>query len=201
MVDSTQTILQRGQRCPLQHTLAPSWRPFKVSSAHPLSGKVQRLIVGTLLAHGRRTVTAALRHMEQGDTTSFSLYHQVFNRAQWSALKGSRCLVSLIVQSFDAAAGSLTFVIDETLERRWGRRISKHGHYRDPLASSRKRSVSTSGLRWIVLTLVVTPPWTARCWALGISPIIKCLFYGSVLVRFRYGESLDAVGAGQVHRT
>ena len=31
--------------------------------------------------------------------------------------------------------------------------------------------------------------------------IIKCLFYGSVLVRFRYGESLDAVGAGQVHRT
>ena len=34
--------------------------------------------------------------------------------------------------------GSLTFVIDETLERRWGRRINKRGHYRDPLASSRK---------------------------------------------------------------
>ena len=54
------------------------------------------------------------------------------------------------------------------LERRWGRRISKRGHHRDPLASSRKRSVSTSGLRWIVLTLVVTPPWTTRCWALPI---------------------------------
>ena len=120
------------------------------------------------MARGRRTVTVALRHTGQGDTASFSLYHQVFNRARWSALKGSRCLLSLLVQTFDAAGGSLTFVIDETLERRWGRRISKRGHHRDPLASSRKRSVSTSGLRWIVLTLVVTPPWTTRCWALPI---------------------------------
>ena len=118
----------------------------------------------------------ALRHTGQEDTPSFSLYHQVFNRARWSApgsspgqaLKGSRCLLALLVQTFEVAGGSLTFVIDETLERRWGRRINKRGHYRDPLASSRKRSVSTSGLRWIVLTLVVTPPWTTRCWALPI---------------------------------
>ena len=74
----------------------------------------------------------------------------------------------MLVQTFGAAGGSLTFVIDETLERHWGRRISKRGHYRDPLASSRKRTVSTSGLRWIVLTLVITPPWTTRCWALPV---------------------------------
>ena len=92
----------------------------------------------------------------------------MFNRARWSALKGSRRLLSLLMQTFDAAGGSLTFVIDETLERRWGRRINKRGHYRDPLASSRKRAVSTSGLRWIVLALVITPPWNTRCWALPI---------------------------------
>ena len=69
---------------------------------------------------------------------------------------------------FDAVGSSLTFVIDETLERRWGRRINKRGHSRDPPACSRKRSVSTRGLRWIVLTLVVTPPWTTRCRALPI---------------------------------
>lgn len=140
--------------------------PFQSLFSAPAWRKVQRLIVGTLLARGRRTVTAALRHTGQGDTPSFSLYHQVFNRARWSALKGSRSLLSLLVQTFGDAGGSLTFVIDETLERRWGRRINKRGHYRDPLASSRKRAVSTSGLRWIVLTLVVTPPWTTRCWAL-----------------------------------
>ena len=89
--------------------------PFQSLFSAPTWRKVQRLIVGTLLAHGRRTVTAALRHTGQGDTASFSLYHQVFNRARWSALKGSRCLLSLLVQTFDAAGGSLTFVIDETL--------------------------------------------------------------------------------------
>ena len=142
--------------------------PFQSLFSAPTWRKVQRLIIGTLLACGRRTVTAALRHTGHEDTPSFSLYHQVFNRARWSALKGSRCLLALLVQTFGAAGGSLTFVIDETLERRWGRRINKRGHYRDPLASSRKRSVSTSGLRWVVLTLVVTPPWTTRCWALPI---------------------------------
>ena len=87
---------------------APTWR------------KVQCLLIGTLLARGRRTVTVALRHTGQGNTSSFSLYHQVFNRARWSApgsspeqaLKGSRCLLALLVQTFDAAGGSLTFISD-----------------------------------------------------------------------------------------
>jgi hypothetical protein len=74
----------------------------------------------------------------------------------------------LLVRTFVAVGGELTFVIDETLERRWGRRINKRGHYRDPLASSTQRSVATSGLRWIVLTLVITPPWTPRPWALPV---------------------------------
>ena len=103
--------------------------PFQSLFTAPTWRKVQRLIVGTILARGRRTVTAALRHTGQQDTPSFSLYHQVFNRARWSALKGSRRLLSVLVQTFEAAGGSLTCVIDETLERRWGRRIHKRGHY------------------------------------------------------------------------
>ena len=120
------------------------------------------------MARGRRTVTAALRHTGQGDTPSFSLYHQVLNRARWSALKGSRRLLTLLVQIFGTLGGTLTFVIDETLERRWGARLKKRGHYRDALASSRQHAVTTSGLRWIVLALVITPPWNHRCWALPI---------------------------------
>ena len=112
--------------------LAPFQSLFSAPTLNQVQGrlwrKVQRLFIGTLLARGRRTVTAApgsspgqaLRHTGQDDTPSFSLYHQVFNRARWSALKGSRCLLSMLVQAFDAAGGSLTFVIDETLERRWG---------------------------------------------------------------------------------
>jgi len=103
---------------------------------------------------------------------NFSTYHQVLNRAQWSALELTRRLLHLLlVRTFIAAGGALSFVIDETLERRWGRRIRIRGHYRDPLASSNKRSVSTSGVRWIVLTLIVSPPWTSRSWALPVMSV------------------------------
>jgi len=142
--------------------------PFQSLFSAPTWRKVQRLIVGTLLARGRRTVTAALRHTGQGDTPSFSLYYYVLNRARWSTLKGSRGLLTLLVQTFGTLGGTLTFVIDETLERRWGPRLKKRGHYCDALASSRQHAVTTSGLRWIVLALVITPPWNRRCWALPI---------------------------------
>jgi DDE superfamily endonuclease len=130
--------------------------------------KLQVLIIGTLLARGRRTVAAALRQMGLCDAPNFSLYHHVLNRARWSALALSRRLLSLLVRTFGVVGGELTFVIDETLERRWGRRITLRGHCRDPLASSRQRSVAVSGLRWIVLTLIITPPWTQRPWALPV---------------------------------
>jgi DDE superfamily endonuclease len=141
---------------------------FESAFSQPTWSKIQVLIIGTLLARGRRTVAAALRQMGLCDASNFSLYHHVLNRAQWSALDLSRRLLLRLVRTFVIVGGELTFVIDETLERRWGRRINTRGHYRDPLASSKQRSVATSGLRWIVLTLVITPPWTARAWALPV---------------------------------
>ncbi len=44
---------------------APTWR------------KLMTLLTGTLLAHGRRTVAAALRHTGNEMETSFSPFHQV----------------------------------------------------------------------------------------------------------------------------
>jgi hypothetical protein len=144
------------------------WCEFESAFSPPTWRKVQVLIIGTLLARGRRTVTTALRQMGLSEVSNFSLYHQVLNRARWSALALSRRLLVLLVRTFGTVGGPLTFVLDETLERRWGRSITKRGYYRDPLASSKHRSVATSGLRWIVLTLVITPPWTPRAWALPV---------------------------------
>jgi hypothetical protein len=62
--------------------------------------------------------------------------------------------------------------MDETLERRWGRKISKRGHWRESLRSSKKRSVSTSGLRWVTMALVVTLPWTNLRWALPFLSVL-----------------------------
>ena len=143
--------------------------PFQSLFSAPTWRKVQRLIVGTLLARGRRTVTAALRHTGQGDTPSFSLYHQVFNRARWSALKGSHCLLSLLAQTFGTLGDTLTFVIDETLERRWGTppQEARPLPRRLGIEPSARRDHQRAALdrSWL---LVITPPWNRRCWALPV---------------------------------
>jgi hypothetical protein len=59
---------------------------FESAFSPPTWRKVQVLILGTLLARGRRTVTAAFRQMGLGDASHFSLYPHVLNRARWSAL-------------------------------------------------------------------------------------------------------------------
>src|SRR5229473_18760 len=133
---------------------APTWR------------KLMTLLTGTLLAQGRRTVAAALRASGNAQAINWSLFHQVLNRARWSPLAVSRQLLLLIVETFVPAGACVDLVIDETLERRWGSKISKRGHYRDSALSSRKRSVSSPGLRWIVMAVVVTLPWTKQRWAL-----------------------------------
>lgn len=145
---------------------------FQSAFTCPTWNKAQVLILGTLLARGRRTVAAALRQMGRGDKPDFSLYHQVLNRAKWSARRVSRLLLLALIQAFVAPGGSVTLVIDEHLERRWGPRIHKRGHFRDALLSSRKRSVSNSGLRWIVMALVVNVPWTSRCLALPVLSVL-----------------------------
>lgn len=70
-----------------------------------------------------------------------------------------------LVRTVVAVGGALTLVIDETWERRWGHRLNQRGHARDPLALSQQRSGATSGVRWRVWTLVITPPWPQRAWA------------------------------------
>ena len=132
----------------------------------PTWKKMMTLLTGTLLARGRRTVTAALWQTGHQLDSNFSRFHQVLNRARWSPLELSRQLLSLIMETFIQAGGGIDVVIDETLERRWGAKMSKRGHPRDSALSSRERSVSSPGLRWIVMAVVVTLPWTQQRWAL-----------------------------------
>jgi hypothetical protein len=138
---------------------------FRSAFTQPTWEKVQVLFTGTILARGRRTVTAALRATGHEHDPRFSRFHAVFSRARWSALELARRLLLLLVQAF-APEGGLTLAIDETLERRRGAKITKRGYHRDPIASSKAQNVVASGLRWMVLALVVDVPWNRHRWAL-----------------------------------
>src|ERR1051326_600224 len=143
---------------PCADPIRPLLEPFRPLFTAPTWKKMLILLTGTILARGRRTVTAALWQTGHQQDAHFSTFHQVLNRARWSPLEASRHLLTLIVDTFAQAGGTLDLVIDETLERRWGPSISKRGHYRDSARSSRQRSVSSPGLRWIVLAVVVQVP-------------------------------------------
>jgi hypothetical protein len=56
--------------------------------------------------------------------------------------------------------------IDETLERRWGKKIAAKGVYRDPVRSTHQTFLKASGLRWVCVMLLVEIPWASRIWAL-----------------------------------
>jgi hypothetical protein len=145
---------------------------FAPAFTQPTWRKALVLLVGTLRGRGRRTVTAALRQMGYQHDPHFNVFHHVLNRASWSALDLSRRLLQLLVATFVAAGGRLTIVIDETLERRWGAKITKRGHYRDNVRSSKEQSVSSSGLRWVTMMLIVQVPWTSRHWALPFLSVL-----------------------------
>jgi len=147
-------------------------RQFAPAFKRPTYRKGVELMIGAILAPGKRTVTSALRMLGKEEDGDWSKYHQVLNRAKWSGLAVSQILLLLIVTTFVATQGVITIAVDETLERRWGPQIRKCGHWRDSLASSRQMNVTTSGLRWLVLAVVVNVPWTAYAIALPFLSVL-----------------------------
>jgi DDE superfamily endonuclease len=125
----------------------------------------QVLVVGALLAPGKRTVTAVLRVMGLSQERQFQAYHRVLNRARWSSLAVARVLLGMVVRTF-APTGPVVIGIDDTLERRRGEKIKAKGIYRDPVRSSRSHMVKASGLRWLCAMLLAEIPWAGRVWAL-----------------------------------
>src|SRR3954447_2891491 len=78
--------------------------------------RVVTLILGTILARGRRAVAAAPRQIGLHEAPDFSSYHQVFNRATWSPRRVARRLLSAALSAFVPEGVGLTFAIDETPE-------------------------------------------------------------------------------------
>ena len=120
------------------------------------------LLTGAILAPGKRTVTAALRILGREQETDFPIYHGVLNRAVWSSRAVAGRLLHLLVASFLDADATVVIGIDDTIERRWGHKISARGIYRDPVRSSKGHFVKTSGLRWLSAQLLVHVPWAGR---------------------------------------
>ena len=131
----------------------------------------QILLLGALLAPGQRTVCAILRIAGLCRERHFVNYHRVLNRAIWHDRLGTRLLLDLLVAAF-VPRGPVLLGIDDTIERRRGKRIKAKGIYRDPVRASKSFFVKTSGLRWLSLMLLTPVSWAGRVWALPFLTVL-----------------------------
>src|SRR5918998_4430399 len=123
------------------------------------------LLVGAILAPGKRTVTSLLRIVGLSRERHFVNYHRVLSRARWNGREAARLLLGLLVHTF-VPTGPVILGLDDTIERRRGKRIAAKGIYRDPVRSSHGHFVKASGLRWLGLMLLAPVPRAGRVWAL-----------------------------------
>lgn len=103
--------------------------------------------------------------MGLSEEPQFQKYHRVLSRAVWSSRAASQVLLKQLVTAF-APTGVLVMGLDDTIDRRKGKRIQAKGIYRAPVRSSHGHFVKASGLRWLSLMLLVEIPWAQRVWAL-----------------------------------
>lgn len=147
-------------------------RPFEWVFSDQLWDHVKVLLVGAILAPGKRTVTAALRVMGLQHERQFQNYHRVLNRASWSSRSVSRILLRLLIAAFLPADTPIVVGLDEHIERRRGAKIAAKGIYRDAVRSSKSFFVKTSGLRWLSMMLLASIPWVDRVWALPFLTVL-----------------------------
>ena len=127
---------------------APSYRTFCA------------LACGLITAGGRRTVTGMLTGAGLAGRWHHSRAHHLFAYARWSPDRLGLALARLVVARLLAPDEPITVVIDDTLFRRWGRRVHLALWTHDGAAQGPDRL--GRGNRWVIAGLVVRLPCCTR---------------------------------------
>ena len=159
-------LLRSSSGSPLPERFLSRLVEFADLFTRPTWSNVLMLLAGVILAPGRRTVAAALRILGRECDPDFCTFHRILNRAAWSSRAVARQLLIVLVKALVPSGAPVVIGLDDTIERRWGTKISARGIYRDPVRSSKGHFVKASGLRWLSAMLLVKVPWADRVMAL-----------------------------------
>ena len=163
---------------------------FSSEFSRPTWKNIQTLLCGALLCRGPRRVSSVLRVMGLASTRNFSKYHRVLSRADWSSLALAKILLGLLIALLPAS-WPVIVAVDETLERRKGKKIKAKGVYRDTVRSSQSNLVTSFGLKWECMTLIVPLPWCKRPWALPFFSVLAPSKKSNETAGRRHKTSLD----------
>jgi hypothetical protein len=173
------------------NVLSEAIKPFERLFVQKRSwNKAQELMAGALLCRGQRTMSRVLRVLGLEQDPGYGKYYRMMSRVGWSGLKGAQLLLATMVGLL-LSSGPIVIGIDETLERRWGPRIWGLGLYRDSVKSTHKYRVTSSGVRWQVMQLLVRLPWSSRVWGLPFLTVMAPAKSASRPNSQRYKTILD----------
>jgi hypothetical protein len=134
---------------------------------NPTYQRFSTLLVGAILATGRRTVAnlvRTLRHLAPGHATD---YRRVLSRAPWSGLALGCVLVRFLLEHI-VPEGPVRLVGDDTVDGHPGRTVYGKARHRDPVRSSHAFTAWRYGHKWVVLAVLVQFPFATRAWALPV---------------------------------
>ena len=92
----------------------------------PTWKNINTLLVGAILCRGARRITSILRVMGLSEIKNFSKFHRVLSRARWDSLAASKILFGLLIKLLPSD-WPIIIAVDETLERRQGKKIKAKG--------------------------------------------------------------------------
>jgi len=142
------------------HFTKPTWKNLQI------------LFMGAVLCRGPRRITSILRVMGLIHEKNFSKYHRILSYTKWDGLALSKILLGLLIQILPSS-WPILIAVDETLERRKGKKIKAKGVYRDAVRSSQSKIITCFGLKWECMMLIMPLPWCKRPWALPFLTVLS----------------------------
>jgi hypothetical protein len=150
----------------------PLLMSFSIAFTAPTFQRSLVLLVGAILAKGRRTITNLLWNvgdLAEGDPSN---YHRVFSRAPWSLWKLGRVLAVAVIE-LAALDDWIRVVVDCTVAEHKGKKVYGKGCHHDAVRSTDTHKAYRWGHRWVTLAIVVRFPFCSRPWAL---PVLAALY-------------------------
>lgn len=163
---------------------------FSSEFSAPTWKNIQTLLPGSILCSGPRRISSILRVMGLASVRNFSKYHRVLSRAEWNAIALAKILIGLLIKLLPES-WPIIIAVDETLERRRGKKIKAKGVYRDAVRSSQSKVITSFGLKWECMMLIVPLPWCKRPWALPFLTVLAPSKKSNEKAGRRHKTSLD----------
>jgi len=156
----------------LPRAAEPLIASFSVAFSRPSFQRASVLLVGAILATGRRTVTNVLWTARSIADGHFSSYHRLFSRAAWSLWPLGKTLATAVLRWIPEDQPVLV-AGDDTVAQHRGPKVYGKAKHRDAVRSTQSMTVWKWGHKWVVLAIVVRLPFTSGRWAL---PVLCALY-------------------------